>query len=112
MSELQRSTLKQDVPTRAQIAERAYQIYQQRGSAPGRDVEDWLAAERELRSKNAPTTPVSASPTGLSEKLRASIANSRQKQSRSKTPSSSSSSSSFENTDRNPVDHHDSTTRF
>jgi hypothetical protein len=31
------------------IAERAYRAYQMRGAAPGGPLEDWLAAERELR---------------------------------------------------------------
>ena len=35
-------------PTDEQIRERAYEIYLQRGAAPGQEVEDWLAAEQEL----------------------------------------------------------------
>ena len=35
-------------PTREQIALRAYQLYLARGSEPGHDSEDWLAAEAEL----------------------------------------------------------------
>lgn len=35
-------------PTPEQIAERAYQRYVERGGEPGREVEDWLEAEREL----------------------------------------------------------------
>ena len=38
------------------IAERAYQIYVDRGRADGFDREDWLRAERELKA---------AHPTGL-----------------------------------------------
>ena len=30
------------------IAERAYQLYMSRGCEEGRDLEDWLKAEREL----------------------------------------------------------------
>jgi hypothetical protein len=30
------------------IRERAYQLYQERGSAPGFENEDWLRAEREI----------------------------------------------------------------
>ena len=56
-------TQKQDSPTRLaqpgqfashhhdlqqQIAERAYQLYQLRGGSHGSDMEDWLAAEREV----------------------------------------------------------------
>jgi hypothetical protein len=35
-------------PTREQIALRAYEIYLQRGGAPGYELEDWTRAEREL----------------------------------------------------------------
>ncbi|HVM76103.1 MAG TPA: DUF2934 domain-containing protein [Candidatus Saccharimonadales bacterium] len=34
--------------THDDIAARAYQIYQERGYAPGDPMEDWLQAEREL----------------------------------------------------------------
>ena len=33
------------------IARRAYQIYQERGGGHGADVDDWLQAEREIRSR-------------------------------------------------------------
>jgi hypothetical protein len=32
----------------AKIRERAYQLYQERGSVPGFENEDWLRAEREV----------------------------------------------------------------
>ena len=35
------------------IARRAYEIYVQRGGENGKDVEDWLRAEKELRGKAA-----------------------------------------------------------
>ena len=35
------------VPREA-IAERAYELYVRRGGEPGRDMEDWLQAEREI----------------------------------------------------------------
>ena len=35
-------------PTDEQIRERAYELYLERGSEPGQEVEDWLAAEQEL----------------------------------------------------------------
>ncbi|HEY3190190.1 MAG TPA: DUF2934 domain-containing protein [Solirubrobacteraceae bacterium] len=35
-------------PTRAEIADRAYDLYERRGRKDGCDVEDWLRAEREL----------------------------------------------------------------
>src|SRR5688500_9210260 len=34
--------------THEQIARRAYEIYRERGGAPGRSLEDWLQAEGEL----------------------------------------------------------------
>jgi hypothetical protein len=37
-------------PDTAHIAAEAYKIYLGRGSADGRDVDDWLEAERRLRS--------------------------------------------------------------
>jgi hypothetical protein len=36
-----------------EIASRAYQRYLDRGSADGYDIEDWLAAERELARERA-----------------------------------------------------------
>jgi hypothetical protein len=36
------------VPTREEIALRAYQIYLDRAGAPGNAFEDWTRAEREL----------------------------------------------------------------
>jgi hypothetical protein len=40
-------------PTQEQIALRAYQIYLERGGAPGNELEDWARAEGELLAKNA-----------------------------------------------------------
>lgn len=40
-------------PTYDEIAEAAYQRYLQRGSTDGRDFDDWLEAERELKSRRA-----------------------------------------------------------
>lgn len=34
------------------VAERAYEIYKTRGGKPGKDLDDWLQAEKEL-SKSA-----------------------------------------------------------
>jgi hypothetical protein len=39
-------------PTQEDIARRAYEIYLERGGAPGRELEDWARAERELAQKN------------------------------------------------------------
>jgi len=40
-------------PTYDEIAEAAYQRYLQRGAADGRDFDDWLEAERELRARRS-----------------------------------------------------------
>ena len=36
-----------------EIAARAYEIYQSRGGTDGADLDDWLQAERELRSSES-----------------------------------------------------------
>jgi hypothetical protein len=36
---------------REEIARRAYEIFQARGSGDGRDFEDWLQAEREISER-------------------------------------------------------------
>src|SRR5262245_19777562 len=40
-----------ETPTYDEIAEAAYQRYLQRGSVDGRDFDDWLEAERELKAR-------------------------------------------------------------
>jgi len=42
-------------PTTEEIALRAYQIYLERGGAPGNALEDWTRAERELLEKSSKT---------------------------------------------------------
>jgi len=37
--------------TDEEIRQRAYEIYLNRGGAPGSELDDWLQAERELRLK-------------------------------------------------------------
>jgi hypothetical protein len=39
---------------RRRIAERAYRRAEQRGFAPGRELDDWLAAEAEERDRGEP----------------------------------------------------------
>ena len=39
------------LPTTEQIELRAYELYLERGGEIGRDVDDWLAAERELTER-------------------------------------------------------------
>lgn len=38
-------------PTQDQIRQRAYEIHQARAGAPGRELDDWLQAERELKQE-------------------------------------------------------------
>jgi len=39
-------------PTHEEIAQRAYAIFEQNGRAPGRDLENWMQAEKELNASN------------------------------------------------------------
>ena len=39
-------------PTHEQIARRAYQLFEQSGRIPGRDLENWLAAETQLNGSH------------------------------------------------------------
>lgn len=45
------STQPSDHDRQQMIAERAYQLAEQRGFAPGAELEDWLAAEREIDAR-------------------------------------------------------------
>ena len=36
-------------PTEEEIRRRAYELYRERGSEPGHELDDWARAERELR---------------------------------------------------------------
>jgi Protein of unknown function (DUF2934) len=36
----------------AQIRERAYELYEERGCTPGHESEDWFRAEREVRARH------------------------------------------------------------
>jgi hypothetical protein len=36
------------------IRSRAHQLYEERGAEPGHDLDDWLQAERELKSGREP----------------------------------------------------------
>ena len=44
-------------PSEEEISRRAYELYLQRSGEPGKDVEDWVRAERELSDE-----PVGALP--------------------------------------------------
>jgi hypothetical protein len=49
-------------PTREEIELRAFQIYVERGSAQGNDLEDWLQAESELIEKYEKTGQTAKAP--------------------------------------------------
>ena len=40
-------------PSRKEIARQAHKLYVERGGEHGKDVEDWVKAEKELRDKPA-----------------------------------------------------------
>jgi hypothetical protein len=44
-----RTPMKFNGPSAAEIQRRAYELYLRRGGQDGRDLEDWLEAERQLR---------------------------------------------------------------
>jgi hypothetical protein len=48
--------VKQRWPTHNEIAERAHEIYLRRGGDDGYDLDDWLAAEAELREERRKAT--------------------------------------------------------
>jgi len=43
-------------PTHEEIAQRAYEIFEKSGRAPGHDLENWLAAETQLAGRRQETT--------------------------------------------------------
>jgi len=48
------------VPTPGDVARRAYELYEARGSEPGADLDDWLRAERDLRAVRSGDGPKKA----------------------------------------------------
>jgi hypothetical protein len=43
--------IERKAPSKDNIAHRAYELYTQRGCEPGKDIEDWVRAEKELASE-------------------------------------------------------------
>jgi hypothetical protein len=41
------------IPIEQQIQQRAYELYEQRGRTDGRDLDDWLQAERRIKGTQA-----------------------------------------------------------
>jgi hypothetical protein len=52
--------------SREDIAQRAYDLYAQRGCESGKDVEDWIRAEQELGAE-ANITPAKAKATHMGQ---------------------------------------------
>jgi Protein of unknown function (DUF2934) len=48
------------LPTPAEIEQRAYEIYVARGREGGHALEDWLAAEKELKQLSEQPVPVTS----------------------------------------------------
>lgn len=46
------------MPSHDDIERRAYELYEQRGHENGHDWDDWLLAEAQLRSAEAPADPL------------------------------------------------------
>jgi hypothetical protein len=44
----------QNEPSRQEIERRAYSLYQERGAIPGRELDDWLTAEKQVAGTSAP----------------------------------------------------------
>jgi len=44
-------------PSEEQIRQRAYELFSARGRADGKELDDWLTAERELTERNNTVTP-------------------------------------------------------
>jgi hypothetical protein len=55
------SKTKSLVPSEDQVRQRAYEIYLARGCEHGRDLEDWLEAERQLSGSGEQRAPRSRS---------------------------------------------------
>jgi hypothetical protein len=51
--------------THEQIAKRAYEIYLRNGAVPGRDEQNWLQAEAELRQELEQAAPLAAVPASM-----------------------------------------------
>ena len=45
-------------PTHDEIARRAYELFEKSGRIPGRDVENWLTAEQQLKTDHRATAQV------------------------------------------------------
>jgi hypothetical protein len=50
-------------PTHEQIALRAYHIYLERGAAPGKELDDWTRAEREIIEEQKKPQKANRKPT-------------------------------------------------
>lgn len=61
-SEFGKSTNGTNGPTHEEIAQRAYEIFERSGRKPGRDLENWLAAESQLSATRKQGTATRTDP--------------------------------------------------
>jgi len=61
----QKTRVARNQPAPEEIALRAYHIYLQRAGTPGNELEDWIAAERQLVDENARSTRTAATAKSL-----------------------------------------------
>lgn len=61
-------------PSETQIQQRAYELFLERGCEHGRDVEDWLEAERELAEFAADAEPLPELEEPIRLKTKAAVA--------------------------------------
>jgi hypothetical protein len=64
------SEAKKNVPSQAEIEFLAYQLFLQRGNEPGSEIDDWLAAEEQLKTRNETETPTTQAGDSLPAALR------------------------------------------
>lgn len=55
-------------PSVQEISDRAYELYLRRGGEPGKDVEDWLKAEKGLSSEVATAALVGRNQSKLTQR--------------------------------------------
>jgi hypothetical protein len=67
------SRIDQKTPTQREIELRAYEIYLQRGGEDGNELNDWLAAEKELTESLQMDTSEASVPDVMPLRKRASV---------------------------------------
>lgn len=63
-----RPTYPETVDLEAQVAEAAYYLAEQRGFCPGYELDDWLAAEAQVKERYATSSDTSSEPPPVGAK--------------------------------------------